>query len=130
MKINKTRCILVYPEESCVIEHTTKIAEVFEKRGYDVIANMGMLGKKCDEWGIYNYNIIKDSKEIKIGTVWRRNGAISNVSTYIEIYETPHGENIEEGYCGFLNRIERIKITKDSGERAINNKINKILEKF
>lgn len=129
MKIHKMNLILVYPEESCVIEHTTKIAELFEERGFDVIANMGMLKEKCDEWGINHYTIIKGSKEIVIGTVYRSNGTANNVSTYIEILETHNGENIE-GHWGCLRRIDRIKITKDAGERAINNKINKILEKF
>lgn len=144
MKINKMNMIIVYPEESCVIEHTTKIAEAFEANGFEVVANMGMLAdskelqeeaRKTDkenwlgEWGTSNYTIIKGSKKIIIGTVYRKNGTSANVSTYIEIIETPHGENIE-GYYGILNRIDKVKITKDSGERAINNKINKILEKF
>ncbi len=123
MKIHKMNLILVYPEESCVIEHTTKIAELFEERGFDVIANMGMLKEKCDEWGIDHYTITKGSKKIVIGTVYRSNGTANNVSTYIEIIETI-------GNWGCSRRIDRIKITKDAGERAINNKINKILEKF
>jgi len=129
MKINKMNLIISYPEEGCVIEHTTKIAEKFESMGFEVIANMGMLETKCDEWGIRDYYIIKGSKRIIIGTVYRSNGTSSNVSTYLEIHETPHGENID-GYCGILHRVDRVKITKDSGERAINNKINRILEQF
>lgn len=129
MKINKMNMIIGYPEESCVIEHTTKIAEEFESRGFEVIANMGMLRTKCDEWGIFDYSIIKGSKRITIETVGRRNGTANNVSTYIELIETPHGENIE-GYCGILHRIDKVKITKDAGKRAIDNKINKILEQF
>ena len=129
MKINKMNMILAYPEESCVIEHTTKIAEEFESRGFEVIANMGMLRTKCDEWGILNYYIIKGSKRITIDTVYRNNGTANNVSTYIELIETPNGEDIED-YCGILHTIDKVKITKDSGKRAIDNKINKILEQF
>lgn len=129
MKINKMNLIIAYPEESCVIEHTTKIAERFEEMGFEVVANMGMLKTKCDEWGIYNYDIIKGSKRITIETVYRSNGTTNNVSTYIELIETPHGEEIED-YRGILHRVDKVKITKDAGERAINNKINRILEQF
>lgn len=128
MKIDKMNVILGY--EACAIEHTTKIAELFEAMGFEVTANMGMLREKnCEEWGIWNYVVIKGSKKITISTVYRSNGTAQNVSTYIDLLETHNGENID-GYCGMLHRIERVKITKDAGERAISNKINKILEKF
>lgn len=128
MKINKMNMIIGYPE-GCVIEQTTKIAEKFESMGFEVIANMAMIKTKRDEWGIRDYYIIKGSKRIIIGTVYRSNGTTNNVSTYLDLHETPHGENID-GYCGILHRVDKVKITKDSGERAINNKINRILEQF
>lgn len=126
MKINKMNLILVYPEESRAIEHTTKIAQALEARGFEVIENLAQMGENSDEYGAYNYTIYKDSKELRISTVHRCNGTVKNVSTEIVLIEW-HNDT-----CGLRigERLERVKITKDAGERAINNKINKILEKF
>lgn len=126
MKINKMNMICVYPEESRAIEHTTKIAQALEARGFEVTENQAKMGRNSDEYGAYNYTIYKDSKELKISTVHRCNGTAKNVSTEIELIQWGTDS------CGLRigKRLERVKITKDAGERAINNKINKILEKF
>lgn len=131
MKYIKRRLILVYPEESLAHELTTKVAEAFEARGFDVIANMGKLGEGSEEYGVNDYQIGFEnsfseleigSKYIFIRNVWRRNGTEKNVSTEIELIQK------DSQYSS--RRIERVKIAKGSGEKAINNKINKILEKF
>ena len=144
MKINKANMIVIHPKESCVIDHTTKIAEAFEAKGFEVVATMGMLAESKElqeeaqkvhkenwigEWGVTEYTITKDDKRIMIKTVYRRNGTEQNVSTRIEIVQTPSGENIN-GYWGILNRVFETKILKDAGEKAINNKINKAIENF
>ena len=144
MKNNKMNMIICHPKEGCVIDHTTKVAEAFETKGFEVVANMGMLADSKElqeeaqkvrkenwrgEWGVTDYTITKGDKRIVIKTVYRRNGTGQNVSTRIIVMQTQHGENIE-GYWGVLNRIFEAKILKDAGERAINNKINKALENF
>lgn len=144
MKNVKHNLILCNSKECIVIEHTTKVAEAFEAKGLEVVANMGMIADSKEleeeaekvrkenwlgEWGVNDYTVTKGDKRITIKTVYRRNGTGQNVSTRIEIVQTPHGENIE-GYWGVLNRIFEAKILKDAGERAINNKIDKALENF
>lgn len=124
MKYNKVKVILYYPEEQTVIDHTTKIAEAFEARGIEVTALMGMLNE-TEEYGIYEYQITKDSKEINIKTTYRHNGTGENATTTIELLERS-----KRGGLNIVNTIEKVKITKDAGERSINNKINKIIEKF
>ena len=129
MKYIKRRLTLVYPEESLANEITTKVAEMFEARGFEVIANMGKLGDS-EEYGVADYQIGYDeisdleigAKYIKIRNVFRHNGTAKNVSAEIEL--------IQKNNRWSSSRVDRVKITKDAGERAINNKINKILEKF
>ena len=145
MKSVKHNLILCNSKECVVIEHTTKIAEAFERKGLEVVANMGMIADSKElqeearkvhkenwlgEWGVNDYTVTKGDKRITIKTVYRRNGTGQNVSTRITILQTPHGENIEGYWGGILNRIYEAKILKDAGERAINNKINKALEVF
>lgn len=133
MKYIKRRMILVYPEESCAIELTTKVAEAFESRGFEVIANMGKLGYDSDEYGVDDYMLLPNGKEsileleigeryILIRNVFRHNGTEKNVSTQIDLLEKI------SSMCS--TTIEKVKLAKGSGERAINNKLNKILEKF
>lgn len=127
MKYEKLKLILANPEECCAMELTTKVAEMFESRGYEVTANLAMLREKCDDWGIFYYSIGRDNMEIgsryiSIRNVYRHNGTDKDVSTEIEL--------LERASKWSSSRVERVKITKGSGERAINNKINKILEKF
>ena len=121
MKFQKCNVRLLNPEEQIVNELTTKVAEAIEARGIEVTALMGKLGDSTD-YGVYEYQIRKGSKEIIIETVYRSNGTEKNTSARIELIEW------NEHRVG--KYLERLKITKGSGDRAINNKINKVLEKF
>ena len=127
MKYKKVDGLIAHPEEKIVINHTTKIAEAFEAKGFEVtaIARRFFNSSNIEEYGITEYEISKDSKEINIRTTYRHNGTGENASTTIELLE-----RTKQGELNIINTNEKVKITKDAGEKSINNKINKIIEKF
>ena len=123
MKFEKCSYYFANPEESLALELTTHVAELFEARGFEVIAYMGRLGKDSEEYGVDRYRVYINDMMILIQNVYRSNGTEKNTSAEIILYKKDAiHENCHIYVC-------REKLIKGSGEKAINNRITKILEK-
>lgn len=121
MKIEDANMIMGYESIKETEELMAEIAQAFENRGIEPTAITAKIDG-TEKRAIWQYQIRKGNKAIYIEEVYRSNATENNTSASIELIEW------NENHVG--NRLVRVKITKGSGERAINNKINKVLEKF
>lgn len=94
----------------------TKIVELLEKRG--VIFNNN---NSCPD--MYSFSMLRDNKIIFVKDVYKHNGAAENCSIIIYVDELIDGWKYKELYTSG-------KITEKTGTRALNNRIDKALEKY
>lgn len=94
----------------------TKIVELIEKRGIVFDTN-----NNCPD--MYSFSILRDNKIIFVSDVYKHNGTAENCSIEISVKELIDGWKYEELYNSG-------KITEKIGARALNNRIDKALEKY
>lgn len=121
MKIINANMVMGYESIEATEELMARIAQAFEQRGIETTAITAKIDG-TEKRAVWQYQIRNGNKVIYIEEVYRSNSTEHNTSARIELIEW------NENHTG--KRLERVKITKDAGERSINNKINKILEKF